>query len=386
MGFFGTLGYYVCIPFAALLRLFYNLTGSYGLSLIFFTLVIKLVLLPFQMKSKKSMVRMNRMSGKMQEIQKKYASNPAKQQEELQKLYAEQGVNPMSGCLWSLLPMFFLIALYAIIRQPITHFMMLDSSVVDSALAAVQNAGLDISSIAQTAKDGTLQVTAFGQIVLVNTINTQLPEFAATIPGWISVNYSFLGMDLSVLPSEVLKSFSFTWGCIGVVLMPVISAALSFLMSKASMTGQSQSGPAASQMKMMLWMMPLMSLWIGFTLPAALCVYWIAQSAFSAVQEWFMGKFYNQKLEEEENARQAAIDADRKRRQEESKQKQEEQRRRTAQKPTLKERQKAAQEAKANKPKKSSTNENGRVGDRPYARGRAYREDRYDGPGQNNQN
>ena len=80
MGFFGTLGYYVCIPFAALLRLFYNLTGSYGLSLIFFTLVIKLVLLPFQMKSKKSMVRMNRMSGKMQEIQKKYASNPAKQQ------------------------------------------------------------------------------------------------------------------------------------------------------------------------------------------------------------------------------------------------------------------------------------------------------------------
>ena len=55
MGFLGTLGYYICIPFAALLRLFYNLTGSYGLSLIFFTLVIKLVLLPFQMKSKKSM-------------------------------------------------------------------------------------------------------------------------------------------------------------------------------------------------------------------------------------------------------------------------------------------------------------------------------------------
>ena len=70
MGFFGTLGYYICIPFAALLRLFYNLTGSYGLSLIFFTLVIKLVLLPFQMKSKKSMIRMNRMSGKMQEDRK----------------------------------------------------------------------------------------------------------------------------------------------------------------------------------------------------------------------------------------------------------------------------------------------------------------------------
>jgi len=378
MGFLGTLGYYICIPFAALLRLFYNLTGSYGLSLIFFTLVIKLVLLPFQMKSKKSMMRMNRLNGKMQEIKQKYANNPAKQQEETQKLYAEQGVNPMSGCLWSVLPMFFLIALYAIIRQPITHFMMLDSSVVASALTALQNAGVDMSNIATAAKDGTMQVTAFGQIMMVKAINTNLPDFAASIPGWISVNYNFLGLDLSVLPSNVIKAFTFTWSNIGVVLMPVISAALSFLMSMASMTGQSKQGPAASQMKMMLWMMPLMSLWIGFTLPAALCVYWIAQSAFSALQEWFMGKFYNQKIEEEENRRQEAIEADRKRRQEEAKKLQEEQRQNTAQKLTLKEKRKAAQEAKGNKPKKASTNENGRVGDRPYARGRAFQETRYD--------
>lgn len=377
MGFIGTLGYYVCIPFAALLRLFYNLTGSYGLSLILFTLVIKLVLLPFQMKSKKSMIRMNRMSGKMKEIQKKYANNPAKQQEETQKLYAEQGVNPMSGCAWSMLPMFFLIALYAIIRQPITHFMMLDSSVVQSALEALQAAGADISNIATTAKDGAMQVTAFGQITMVNAVNTLLPEFAASIPGWIKVNYHFLGMDLSVLPSNVIRVFTFTWSNIGVLLMPVISAGLSFLMSMASMAGQDKESPAAKQMKVMLWMMPLMSLWIGFTLPAALCVYWIAQSAFSAVQEWFMGKFYNKKIEEEENQRQEAIEADRKRRQEEAKFKQEELRQQQAARPSLKEKRKAAQEAKSNKPKKASTTENGRVGDRPYARGRAYQENRY---------
>jgi len=377
MGFLGTLGYYICIPFAALLRLFYNLTGSYGLSLIFFTLVIKLVLLPFQMKSKKSMMRMNRLSGKMQEIKQKYANNPAKQQEETQKLYAEQGVNPMSGCLWSVLPMFFLIALYAIIRQPITHFMMLNSSVVDSALAALQNAGIDISSIVNVAKDGAMQIKPFGQIMMVKAINTNLPDFAASIPGWISVNYNFLGMDLSIQPSDVIKAFTFTWSNIGVVLMPVVSAALSFLMSMASMTGQSKQNPAASQMKMMMWMMPLMSLWIGFTLPAALCVYWIAQSAFSALQEWLMGKFYNQKIEEEENRRQEAIESDRKRRQEEAKKLQEGQRQNATQKLSLKEKRKAAQEAKENKPKKASTNENGRVGDRPYARGRAYQETRY---------
>ena len=111
---FSTIGYAICIPFAALLRLFYNLTGSYGVSLILFTLVIKLILLPFQMKSKKSMVRMSRMSGKMQEIQKKYANNQLKMQEEMQKFYQEEGFNPMSGCLWSFLPLPILMALYYI--------------------------------------------------------------------------------------------------------------------------------------------------------------------------------------------------------------------------------------------------------------------------------
>ena len=109
--------------FAWLVRLFYNLTNSYGVALILFTLVIKLIMLPFQMKSKKSMVRMSRMSGKMQEIQKKYANNQLKMQEEMQKFYQEEGFNPMSGCLWSFLPLPILMALYYIIREPIVYFM-----------------------------------------------------------------------------------------------------------------------------------------------------------------------------------------------------------------------------------------------------------------------
>ena len=99
-----TIGYYICVPFAALMRLFYNLTGSYSVAIILFTLVIKLILLPFQMKSKKSMIRMSRMSGKIQEIQKKYANNQAKMNEEMQRFYQEEGINPMSGCLWSFIP------------------------------------------------------------------------------------------------------------------------------------------------------------------------------------------------------------------------------------------------------------------------------------------
>ena len=111
---FATLGYYICVPFAFLTRLFYSWTGSYGVALILFTLVVKLVLLPFQLKSKKSMLRMNRMQGKLNDIKTRYANNQQKQQEAMAELCAKEGINPMSGCLWSFIPFPILIALYYI--------------------------------------------------------------------------------------------------------------------------------------------------------------------------------------------------------------------------------------------------------------------------------
>ena len=77
---FAQLGYYICVPFAWLTRLFYTWTGSYGVALILFTLMVKLVILPFQLKSKKSMLRMGRMNGKVEEIKKKYPDPPKKPQ------------------------------------------------------------------------------------------------------------------------------------------------------------------------------------------------------------------------------------------------------------------------------------------------------------------
>ena len=85
-----TIGYYICVPFAWILRTFYELTGSYGWALVLFTLVVKLITLPFQMKSKKSMMRMNLFQPKMKEIQTKYANNPQRMNEEMQLLYTQE--------------------------------------------------------------------------------------------------------------------------------------------------------------------------------------------------------------------------------------------------------------------------------------------------------
>ena len=379
---FATLGYWICVPFAWLVRLFYTLTGSYGLAILLFTLVVKLILLPFQLKSKKSMMRMNRMSGKMQEIQKKYANNQVKMNEELQRLYAEEGVNPMGGCLWSFLPFPILIALYSIIRQPVTRFMMLSDTVLQDLVEKLTAAGAEMSAIVQMSngapvvRDGVTQLSVYGQINLVKTITEQFPDLASGIDGWINVNYSFLGLDLAAVPWDKAVSFTATWSVIGLILIPILAGATQLFFSFVTMRQQPQEGAAASSARSMMITMPLFSVFIAFRMPAALGVYWIAQSGFSLIQEVFLGKFFTRKLEEEEAARATAIEEDRKRRVEEGRRVREE--RKEEPKPTLQERRKAAQAAKATKSIKASTTEAGRLGDRPYARGRSYREDRYE--------
>ena len=383
---FSSIGYIICIPFAWLVRLLYNLTGSYGMAIILFTVVLKLILLPFQLKSKKSMMRMNRMNGKIQEIQKKYANNQVKMQEEMQKLYQEEGVSPMSGCLWSFLPLPILLALYSIMRQPITHLMMLSNDVVQELVAKITAMGVDMSGIvmmkngAAVVKDGVTQLQPYGQINLVKAVTEHYPEAAAGIDGWIDLDFNFIGLDLAATPSSVLKTVSFQWAIIGLILIPILAGLFQLLMSIYTMKSQSQDGAAAGSMKGMMYMMPLMSVYIGFIMPAALGIYWIAQSVFSLIQEVIMTKFFNKKLEEEENARYEARQADRQRRQEEAKRLQEERKQQAAQKQSLKQKQKAAQEEKAAKAAKAgkSTTEAGRVGERPYARGRSYKADRYD--------
>ena len=365
---FAQLGYYICVPFAWLTRLFYTWTGSYGVALILFTLMVKLVILPFQLKSKKSMLRMGRMNGKVEEIKKKYPNNQQRQQQEIADLYAREGVNPMSGCLWSFLPFPILIALYYIIRTPLRYFMSLSNEIIAKITELAVSLGYVSGASGQAA--------AYDQIYLAKFIHEHWAEFDGKFPGLIDLNYHFLGMDLSNVPKDLFGQFpSGGWAVIGLMIMPLISAALQFLMTQISMKSNGNANMNGSS-KAMLYMMPLMTVWMGYILPAALCVYWIANAAFSCLQELLLNKKFNAILDREETdkerqkreARYAKMQAAREnynRQLEESK---------GAKKP---------QSQPQPKKKKSGshsegTTEAGKVGNRPYARGRAYREDHYD--------
>ena len=364
------MGNLISLPFAALLRWIYGLTGSYGLSIILFAVVVKLVILPFQMKSKRNMVRMGRLSGKQAELQKQYANNQQKYQEELAKLYQEEGVNPMGGCLWSFLPMFIIIPLYSIIRMPITRFMMLGEEVVEMARQALEGAGVEL--LMQT---GTKQ--AYAQIELVNKVFTELPAFGQNVEGWIDMNYNFLGLDLgsnAAAAFKLLFNGGFNWGNIGLVLLPLACAGVSLLQSLISMKGQ----PSNPTSKSMMLTMPLMSIWICWSFPAAMGIYWLVQSLLFCVQESVFGKYYTKKLEAEEEEAEKKREAARKYRQEANRQLQQEQAKHQAEREKQREKElKAKKAAEASNKKKNPTSEAGRVGDRPYARGRSFSEDHY---------
>ena len=131
-------------PFVWLLTFFYNFFGSYGIALILFAVVVKLILFPFALKGKRSMIQMNMLQGKMQKLQKQYGRDRERYNLEVQKLYEREKVNPMGGCLWSFLPLLILIPLYAIIRQPIKYMMGINDVEILNQIAQV----VDWNSIA----------------------------------------------------------------------------------------------------------------------------------------------------------------------------------------------------------------------------------------------
>lgn len=362
---FAKLGYYICVPFAFLTRLFYSWTGSYGVALILFTLVVKLVLLPFQLKSKKSMLRMNRMQGKLNDIKTRYANNQQKQQEAMAELYAKEGINLMSGCLWSMIPFPILIALYYIIRVPLRYFMSLSESVIAEITTLAGTLGF-------TAAEGS---QAYEQIYLAKFIHEHWADFAGKFDGLIDLNYNFLHIDLAAQPSSLFSQFpGGGWPVWGALLLPIISAGIQFAMSFITMRTNG-SAPNGST-KTMMYMMPLMTLWMGYILPSALCIYWIANSAFSLIQEVTLNKYFNKILDREETEKEKA--AREKRYAKYQRQKELMAQQQLANGGKKPQNQQGKKKPSGDKKKSAGGNENGRVGQRPYARGRAYDKSHYD--------
>lgn len=132
------------IPFGYLLEWLYLLTNNYGAALILFALIVKIVLLPTGIKSKKSMMKMTRLSPQLKELERKYGDDKLKYQQAVTKFYQEEGISPTGGCLWSFIPLIILIPLYQVIRQPLVYMMHLPAETAAEIVDALKILGANL--------------------------------------------------------------------------------------------------------------------------------------------------------------------------------------------------------------------------------------------------
>ncbi len=304
----------VRVPFGYLLSILYNLTANYGVAMILFAILVKLILMPITAKSKKSSMAISRMAPRIKEIQEKYANDPTKQNELVQKLYKEEGVSMFGGCLWGLVPLLILLPLYTVVRQPIVY--MLHES--------AENTTRIVNLIRESMPNLFTGNTYYEQLFAA----PHIPEVADKLKNIIpdisqntlnGVNFSFLGIDLGAVPQfNIFKWSSYDWAHIGSFLLPCLSAGgqvLSMLISQRMNNSvitdkngiqdkeTAKNSQSNQSMKIMMWTMPLMSLWIGFTIPGALSLYWFVQGIVAVIADVLMTKHYRKIYDAEDAVR-----------------------------------------------------------------------------------
>jgi YidC/Oxa1 family membrane protein insertase len=382
-------------PFGWLMLWLYEFIGDYGLAVIAFALIVKLILWPFMAKSKRSMLRSSRLQPKMKELEKRHGANKQKYNEEIQKLYKEEGINPMSGCLWSLIPFPILIALYQAIRQPITIMMGVSADLLQEGGALLEK----LTSLGYTTSSATS--AAYEEIAQAQFISANwaqhADEFLAIAPKLKNIDFSFFGfLDLGALPQwNFLWTTNWTdtaaWTAgLCLFLIPIIAALLTYVSTKVTARMNPQPEGATNSMQGLSIIMPIVTLWFAFVMPAALGLYWIASSAFGIIQDVIMTNRAKKKLAIEDADRLAAQQA----REAELEAKRQEYERLKAENATTinpntskkkqqikartEQEMRTAEWERAHKKRQPVVEEPGRVDNRRYARGRAYDPNRFD--------
>ena len=305
----------ITVPFGWLLGQLYNLFQNYGVAMIIFGVLVQLILLPIKAKSKKSMMKMSRIQPMVQDIQKRYAGDTQKQNELLQKLYQDEGVSMGGGCLWSMVPLFILIPLFTVIREPLTYILGETAEVSAQIIQVIKSLAPEIFS----------KNNYYDQVTAAQAIPQFVNELKAAVPGisettLAGLNFMFLGINFGDIPQFNIfgEAWAWDWAHIGAFLIPCLSAGSQVLSMWIAQKGNdsvltNEKGIQDKEMaknsqqnqstKTMMYMMPLMSLWIGFTVSASLSLYWFVGGVIGMLTDAIMTKRYRKIYDAEDAVR-----------------------------------------------------------------------------------
>ena len=295
--------HYIVMALGWIIKTIYDLVQNYGVAIILFTIVVKLLLLPLNIKSQKAMKKQQKIQPIVAELQKKYANDQQKLQQEMMKVYKENNVSMAGGCLPMLIQMPILVALYQAIQKPLTYmfnvpYKNIPSDVVNKVVELAEKAGEKVTG---NAEQFVSQLMSIDQI----KISSWAGQVEGTLHEWY-INFNFLGLDLSKKPQNAIAYLSDPMANLSVVLLlliPILAIVSSFLQSKITMkqSGQDKNSgtdQAQSMNAMMKWMMPIMSGYFALILPAGIGLYWIVSGVVQIIQQLALNYYFEKKGED----------------------------------------------------------------------------------------
>ena len=269
------------VPFGYLMRLIYSFCNNYAVAIIIFTIVTKILLFPVSYKTQKGAARMQLLNPKLEKLKKSFANNPQRLQEEQQKLYQQEGVNPMGSCLPMFIQMFLLFGVIDVIYKPITHILNISKNVIKDAVAiAAQNSdikGLDMKNLRcelltmENLRDHSDKYASLGENFL-----SKVSEF--------NEKFTIFGANLGKTPT-LHPEGGWTREALILAAIPFLAGLAQMLVSVYSQIHQKRTNPSAQAgggcMTIMTFGMPIISILFAFGLPAGIGFYWIWSSVFS---------------------------------------------------------------------------------------------------------
>ncbi len=304
--------FFITRPLGWIIQMIYGLVQNYGWAIVLFTVVVKLLLLPLQIKSQKGMKKQQKVQPLVAELQKKYANDKEKLQTEMMKLYKENNVSMTGGCLPLLIQFPILIGLYQVIQKPLSYLLNVDfkaQPVIDRISDVVAKMAADPAVadkvqgvISMAPEELAKYIQKSGQINFL-TCTRYLEDTIGGFSDWV-LNFHFLGLDLSKNPSAGFSAlFGGNFGdlaTIGLLLIPALAIFATWFsskqMQKMSGTNKAAAGDAANAMtKSMNLMMPIMTGFFTITLPAAMGIYWIISSIMQIVTQYLINIYFDKK-------------------------------------------------------------------------------------------
>ena len=280
--------------FGYLLNIINNFVGNYGLAIILFTIIIKLIMLPLSIKQQRTMKKSAKLQEEMKVLQFKYKNDPEKLNREMMDLYKKENMSPFSGCFSAIVQFILLISIFYMVRFPLTYMEKIDKTQVDTYVQQMKSDGITVSE-------------AYSEIDIIREIDYLKEKFPEDENlNKINLNMQFCGLDLSKIPQQNLGDWT-------VYIIPILYIISTFISMRITTSMQNKTNKKddviditdnkdkkeernemedamAQSNKMMSWMMPIMSVSISLVAPLGLALYWLVNNILMICERLILNK------------------------------------------------------------------------------------------------